>query len=154
MKACGNHFSISILFILSILLDLWIKRLDIVEDVVHLVVRQLQEDGQGQDLLAGALGIREVTFFVPQVLEALLQMQRDGIIDRGADPPTSKISRAKFRTYPFLKKYVDTTTPHIIPMEPQIRFSPHKASIIGNAKFFEGLEKVFVMIERIQYWQA
>src|SRR5579863_161889 len=43
------------------------------------------EHGQGQDFFRGAFGFREVAFAVSQIGETGLQVERDGVVDFGAD---------------------------------------------------------------------
>ena len=50
-----------------------------------LVFAEFGEDGQGEDLAGGALGLGEAALFVAETLERRLQMERDGVIDLRAD---------------------------------------------------------------------
>src|SRR5215218_3735923 len=61
------------------------ERADGVGHVRRLVVRELGVHGDRQHLAAGALALGELAFLVAQVGEALLQVQRHGIVDRAAD---------------------------------------------------------------------
>src|SRR5579872_4158659 len=56
-----------------------------VDDFIELRSRQLGIDRQGQDFLRGAFRLGAASFLVPDVREARLQVQREGIVDRVAD---------------------------------------------------------------------
>jgi hypothetical protein len=50
-----------------------------------LLTAQAREDGKGERLECSLLGNRKITLLVAEVGEALLQVEWDGIVDRGAD---------------------------------------------------------------------
>ena len=49
------------------------------------VFAELGVDGQGEDFLGGAFGYGEVAGFVAQGFEAFLQVERERVVDFGAD---------------------------------------------------------------------
>src|SRR3954462_10217959 len=55
-------------------------------DLAELRVTQLGEDLQGEHLGRGALALRALALAVAQVGEARLEVQRERVVDRGADP--------------------------------------------------------------------
>ena len=57
-----------------------------IHDVLYLCFRQLRENRQRQRFLGSLLGLREVAGSVAQVREALLQVQRQRIVDLRARP--------------------------------------------------------------------
>src|SRR5678816_71960 len=62
-----------------------IERSDGIDDLVELRVSQLRVDGERQHLLRRLLGFGALPFFVPEVSETRLKMQRKRIVNRRAD---------------------------------------------------------------------
>src|SRR5438874_1241987 len=62
-----------------------VERGDAVDDVRLLLGRQLGIDRQREGLGGGALGFGEVSGLVSQVAEALLEVERHGVVDLRAD---------------------------------------------------------------------
>src|SRR4029078_2450870 len=62
-----------------------IERSDGIDDLVELRVSQLRGDGERQHLLRRLLGFGALPFFVPEVSETRLKMQRKRIVNRRAD---------------------------------------------------------------------
>src|SRR3989440_6480486 len=58
---------------------------DLLGDVAGVFFGQFRVNRQGEDLAAGALGFRKVSFPVTQVGEACLQVQGDWVIDCGSN---------------------------------------------------------------------
>src|SRR5215813_8610231 len=63
-----------------------VERGDALHDVRLLLRRQLGVDRKREDLAGGTLGFGEVARLVPQVMEALLEMEGHWVVDLGADP--------------------------------------------------------------------
>src|SRR5690606_24804424 len=58
--------------------------------VLLLLLAQLGEDRQREDLARRLLGMREVALTIAEVSEALLQMERDGIVDGAPHAPLAQ----------------------------------------------------------------
>src|SRR4029079_7674789 len=63
-----------------------IKCSHVFDYLVELSVRQLRVDRQRENFTGRALGLRTASSFVTEVREAGLQVERQRIIDRAADP--------------------------------------------------------------------
>jgi hypothetical protein len=55
------------------------------DDVGLLVAGEFGEDGDGEAFVGCGFGVGEIAFFVSEVAEALLQVEREWIIDFGTD---------------------------------------------------------------------
>ena len=64
---------------------------DAVDDILQLFARKLREDRQRQRLGGGALGLWKITRGVAQRGEALLLVQRHGIVDLAAHAALAEV---------------------------------------------------------------